>query len=73
MQLIQNFPPLEALTQPLVKTEQAAHYLLRSPATLHTWSQAAPEDDVPMRPVRIGARLGWPVEQIRRVVLGVPA
>lgn len=70
MQLIQNFPPLEALTQPLVKTEQAAHYLLRSPPTLHAWAQAAPEDAVPMRPVRIGARLGWPVQQIRQLVSG---
>jgi hypothetical protein len=73
MQLIQNFPPLDALTQPLVPTEQAAHYLMRRPATLHAWSQAPAEDDVPVRPVRIRARLGWPVEQIRRAVAGVAA
>ena len=68
-----TFPPLDDIRQPLVKTEQAAHYLLRQASTLHAWSQAAPEDDVPMRPVRIGARLGWPVQKIRQLVSGVAA
>lgn len=62
-----KFPPLEAVTQPAVSTEAAAHYLLRRPQTLRGW---ACFENGPVRPVRIGTRLGWPVSEIRRL-LGV--
>jgi hypothetical protein len=65
-----DFPPLDRVTNPLVKTDAAAHYLLRSQSTLHAWSRAAPEDNVPLRPVKIGARLAWSADKIRRLVGG---
>ena len=61
----QKYPPLEAVTRPMVPTEQAAFYLLRRPQTLRGW---ACNEDGPIRPIRIGKRLGWPVAEIRRVV-----
>lgn len=61
------FPPLEAVNRPTVPTEQAAFYLLRRPQTLRGW---ACNEDGPIRPIRVGNRLGWPVAQIR-AVLGV--
>ncbi|MPS93174.1 MAG: hypothetical protein E2583_05690 [Comamonas sp.] len=63
----QVFPPLEAVSRPTVPTEQAAHYLLRRPQTLRTW---ACNENGPLSPIRVGNRLGWKVEDIRRV-LGV--
>lgn len=61
------FPPLEEVNRPIVSTEQAAFYLLRRPQTLRGW---ACNEDGPIRPIRVGNRLGWPVAQIR-AVLGV--
>jgi hypothetical protein len=61
------FPSLDAVTRPVVGTAQAAHYLFRSQQTLRLW---ACNEDGPLRPVRVGKRLGWKVEDIRRV-LGV--
>lgn len=61
----QQFPPLEAVSRPTVPTEQAAHYLLRRPQTLRTW---ACNENGPLRPIRVGNRLGWKVEDIRRVL-----
>ena len=63
----QQYPPLEAVNRPMVPTEQAAFYLLRRPQTLRGW---ACNEDGPIRPIRIGNRLGWPVAEIRRVVEG---
>lgn len=65
--MTKNFPPLEAVTRPLVTTAEAAHYLLRHEQTLRKW---ACFEDGPIRPVRVGGRLGWPVAEIRRL-LGV--
>ncbi|MCZ2103090.1 MAG: hypothetical protein OZ923_03195 [Comamonadaceae bacterium] len=62
-----QFPPLEHVTRPLIPTGQAAHYLLRQCQTLRGW---ACFENGPIRPVRIGNRLGWPVDEIRRL-LGV--
>jgi hypothetical protein len=64
-----QFPPIEAEARPRVPTNQAAHYLTRSPQTLRQWSHEAsyPEG---LRPVRVNGRLGWPMVGIRKV-LGV--
>ena len=59
-----KFPPLDQLTQPNLRTEQAAHYLNRRPQTLRGW---ACSEDGPLRPLRINGRLAWPVSEIRRV------
>lgn len=60
-----TFPALETVTRPTVPTAQAAHYLLRSPQTLRVW---ACNENGPLRPIRVGNRLGWKVEDIRRVL-----
>jgi hypothetical protein len=62
-----QFPPLEEINRPTVPTEQAAYYLMRRPQTLRTW---ACNENGPLSPIRVGNRLGWKVEDIRRV-LGV--
>jgi len=60
-----KFPPLESVTSPVVGTAQAAHYMLRKEQTLRAW---ACFENGPLRPVRIGVRLGWPVPELRRVL-----
>nr|WP_291939250.1 helix-turn-helix domain-containing protein [Limnohabitans sp.] len=62
-----NFPTLDSVTKPTLTTGEAAHYLNRQAQTLRTWSC---REDGPIRPVRIGGRLAWPVADIRRL-LGV--
>lgn len=59
------YPPLEHVTRPTIPTRQAAHYLLRAPQTLRTWACFG---NGPIRPIRIGTRLGWPVAEIRRLL-----
>lgn len=61
----QGFPPLDLETRPTVTTEQAAFYLLRQPQTLRGW---ACREDGPLRPVRINGRLGWSVQEIKRIL-----
>ena len=63
-----QFPPLEAVTLSAVSTRQAAYYLDRAPQTMRVWAQ----NGYPLNPVRIGKRLAWKVEDLRRV-LGVAA
>jgi predicted DNA-binding transcriptional regulator AlpA len=58
-----QFCPLEQVTRPTVTTEEAAHYLNRSPQTLRCWASTEPAG-MP-RPVRINGRLAWPVSEIR--------
>jgi hypothetical protein len=67
----QKFPPLELEHRPVVKTDQAAHYLTRAPQTLRGWSHEGKFPDG-LRPVRLNGRLGWPMDGIRKV-LGVVA
>lgn len=63
----QQFPPLEAVTQPNVTTKQAGFYLNRRPQTMRIW---ACHENGPIRPIRINGRLAWPVADIRRIVGG---
>lgn len=52
----QQFPALELVTRPNLKTEEAAHYLNRRPQTLRAWACL---ENGPMRPTRIGGLLAW--------------
>ena len=63
----QTFPPLDAVTQPNLTTEQAAFYLNRAQQTLRSW---ASEDKGLIRPRRIGRMLAWPTDEVRRIVKG---
>lgn len=48
-------------------TAEAAAHLDRSPQTLRCW---AAFENGPLRPIRIGGRLAWPVADLRRVLAG---
>lgn len=61
------YPPLEAETRTAITTEEAAYYLNRQPQTLRAW---ACFENGPIRPVRVGGRLAWPVAAIRRLLSG---
>lgn len=59
--------PLALETRSHVNTEEAAAHLLRRPQTLRGWAM---RENGPIRPIRVGVRLMWPVAAIR-AVLGV--
>lgn len=61
--------PLALETRSHVNTEEAAAHLLRRPQTLRGWAM---REDGPIRPVRVGVRLMWPVAAIK-AVLGLGA
>jgi len=59
----QQFQPLELVTRPNLKTEEAAFYLNRAPQTLRTWAMR--DGTGPIRPRRIGGLLAWPTAEIK--------
>lgn len=62
-----TFTPLCDETRVIVDTATAAHHLNRRPQTLRIWACL---ENGPLRPVRVSGRLGWRVDEIRRL-LGV--
>lgn len=56
---------LAAETRATLPTHEAAHHLNRSPQTLRLWAMRG---DGPLQPLRIGRRLAWPVDAIKRVL-----
>lgn len=60
-----TFPPLSQETRDFITTRAAAYYLMRAQQTLRIWAM---NGSGPVRPVRVGKRLGWPVADIRRLV-----
>jgi hypothetical protein len=61
------FPPLESVLNPTVSTYAAASYLGLAPQTMFIY---ACKETGPIRPIRIGRRLHWPVRDLKRL-LGV--
>ena len=59
--------PIDRETRTHLPTDEAAYHLNRQVQTLRIW---ACKENGPLRPVRIGGRLAWPVAEIKRV-LGV--
>jgi len=57
--------PLGKETRSVLPTAEAAAHLNRAAQTLREWSCL---ETGPIRPVRINGRLGWPVNEIRRLV-----
>ena len=58
-----KYLPLEQITRPNLKTEEAAHYLNRKPQTLRTWAM---RDGIEgLRPKRIGGLLAWPTAEVK--------
>ena len=52
----QQFPALEQITRPNLKTNEAAFYLNRAPQTLRAWACL---ENGPLRPTRINGLLAW--------------
>ncbi len=59
------FTPLHLETRPAVETAAAAYYLNRSPQTLREW---ASKGTGLLTPLRVGARLAWPVSEIKKLM-----
>lgn len=55
-QFTAQYLPLEQVTRPNLKTEEAAFYLNRRPQTLRAWACL---ENGPIRPTRIGGILAW--------------
>lgn len=64
------YPPLHLETRDAVDTATAAYHLNRRPQTLRGWSCL---ENGPLRPIRVNGYLAWPVSDIKRLLLGVPA
>ena len=59
--------PLHSELRAALETKEAARHLRREPQTLRSW---ASKGNGPIKPIRIGGRLLWRTNDIRRV-LGV--
>ena len=59
--------PLDQVTSPTIKTNEAAYYLNRKSQTLRAW---ACFEKGPIRPVRINGRLAWYVADILKLLNG---
>lgn len=57
--------PIDQETRSHVDTATAAAYLMRKPQTMRMWAM---RENGPIRPVRVGVRLGWPVAEIRKLL-----
>jgi hypothetical protein len=57
--------PLQREARSVIPTSEAAAHLGRSPQTLRLW---ACKEIGPLRPVRVNGRLGWRVDDLRRVL-----
>ena len=64
-----QYQPLEQVTRPNLKTEEAAHYLNRRPQTLRAWACL---ENGPLRPRRVGGLLAWSTAEIKALA-GVSA
>jgi predicted DNA-binding transcriptional regulator AlpA len=61
------YPSLVQVTRPIVTTREAAFYLNLSAQTLWLW---ACKETGPIRPIRIGRRLGWLVKDLVKLTSG---
>lgn len=59
--------PLAQEKRATLPTTEAARHLNRAPQTLRLWACL---ETGPIRPLRVGGRLQWPVDELRRL-LGV--
>lgn len=57
-----QYLPLEQVTRPNLKTEEAAHYLNRRPQTLRAWACL---ENGPLRPRRVGGLLAWATADVK--------
>jgi hypothetical protein len=64
-----QYLPLEEVSKPNLKTEEAAHYLNRRPQTLRAWACL---ENGPLRPKRIHGLLAWSTAEVKALA-GVTA
>ncbi len=57
-----QYLPLEQVTRPNLKTEEAAHYLNRRPQTLRAWACL---ENGPIRPRRVAGILAWSTAEVK--------
>ena len=62
---IRHLVPLDQDPRATLPTEEAAGHLNRSVQTLRLW---ACKQNGPIRPIRVGGRLAWPVAELRRAL-----
>ncbi len=60
-----TIPPLVNEIRSSLATREAAYHLSRSPQTLRVW---ACKGDGPIQPIRVGGRLAWPTDAIRKLL-----
>ena len=65
-----QYLPLEQVTKPNLKTNEAAYYLNRAPQTMRIWAMR--DGTGPIRPRRIGGLLAWPTAEVKALA-GVTA
>ena len=58
---------LDYETREVLPTKDAARHLMRQEQTLRGW---ACHENGPLRPIRVGNRLGWRTQEIRLLVRG---
>ena len=59
-----QYPPLERVTRPILTTKELCHYANIAQQTAWVW---ACKESGPVRPVRIGRRLGWPTAAVKKL------
>ena len=59
-----QFQPLELVTRPVLTTKELCHYANIAEQTAWVW---ACKESGPVRPIRIGRRLGWPTKDVQRL------
>jgi hypothetical protein len=64
-EMIDEFIPLDLEKREIISTKEAAYHLNRRAQTLRKW---ACYEDGPIGPVRINGRLGWSVNEIRKLL-----
>lgn len=64
-----QYQPLEQVTRPNLKTEEAAYYLNRRPQTMRAWACL---ENGPIRPRRVAGILAWSTAEVKALA-GVAA
>ena len=59
-----QYQPLELVTRPVLTTKELCHYANIAEQTAWVW---ACKESGPIRPIRIGRRLGWPTKAVKQL------
>ena len=59
-----QYQPLELVTRPVLTTKELCYYANIAEQTAWVW---ACKESGPVRPIRIGRRLGWPTAAVKKL------